>query len=191
MADPRWGLFGQHDVVVTRYDDIIPRDVHQKIDFQIYYIPSKMYCHWCNILEVTEGYRISPPPPLSEKVQSIPLWIGLSKSEFVVELTLAPHSTQLHMKGCYTFCARMMKGLSLTFYKRSSTSWTRTQFKPNIIMSSPSDLQFPFQKDPWLRKDPYNSMCKNLSFVPEFNLTVWSKQVNRSLVRISMSDAWF
>ena len=72
MADPRWRLFGHHDVVVTQYDVISARDVCQKIDFWTYYIPFKFHCHCFNILEVTERWGESPSPGLkrSKKARS-------------------------------------------------------------------------------------------------------------------------
>ena len=70
IADPRWRLFGHHDVIFTSYDVIIPRDVYKKIDFQTYYIPSK----FLNILEVAECERnFPPPPPPSENSQKTPV----------------------------------------------------------------------------------------------------------------------
>ena len=47
-----------------------------QVYFWMYYIPLK-YWHCLNILEVTERWRNQPPPPLSEKIQKSPIWIGL------------------------------------------------------------------------------------------------------------------
>ena len=71
--NPRWGLFGHHDVIVTWCDVITQRDMYQKIDFWTYYILCQFHCQGFNFLKVMDGVG-GICTPRSEKIQSINIY---------------------------------------------------------------------------------------------------------------------